>query len=78
MKILFLNKVQDAYNFGRYDPCNYNYLKILETLKEQFKHYGRVDYEKVIRHIIRLWKENQDVPKESFIKLLKALRSEIR
>ena len=32
MKILFLNKVQDAYNFGRYDPCNYNYLKILKTL----------------------------------------------
>lgn len=78
MKILFLNKVQDAYNFGRYDPCNYNYLKILKTLKEQFKHYGKMDYEKAIRHIIRLWKVNQNVPKESFITLLKALRSEIK
>ncbi len=76
--ILFLNKVQDAFNFGKYDPCNYNYLEILEGLKEAFKNSGKTYYAKAISHIILLWKRNQDVPKESFIRLIKSLKKEIR
>ena len=77
-KIQLLNYVQEAYNWGKYDPCHYLYIETLHTLINLFRIYEREDYLKATKHILHCWKTNQDVPRNAFVKLIKAIKNEIR
>lgn len=49
----------------------------IEELKDLLEYYNKIEWQRGIRHILHCWKENQDIPKEQFIKLIKEIKRDI-